>query len=177
MILQYVQFLDVGLAKGGIIRYGGGIHVVPPHRVEPSKSDRLITTVISDEKVTFRPRQTRHPTCLINDPRAHMARIDSCLSKVNCRLYFFTEYKSPYIELLRDIAAGEELFLDYGDNYWKGVYHRGTSRFFFIGDGAVRQTGWDPHILLETEYVSREIVVPPIPSAMVVLVYDGTVGF
>ena len=44
----------------------------------------------------------------------------------------------------RDLPAGkvgEELFLDYGDDYWLGKYRRSVSRFFFIEDGEMPRTG------------------------------------
>ena len=120
--------------------------MVQPRHVKPSRSDRLISTEIKGQLVSYRPRNTQHPTCLINDPREHMVEIDSCLSKVNCQIFFYDGKVSPYVELIRDIAVGEELFLDYGDDYWQGKYRRGTSHFL-RDPSPVGPTSREKHLL------------------------------
>ena len=77
------------LTNESVIRYGGSADILPTHLVGPSMSNRLI----QQGEVVFRPRTNDHPTCFINDPREHLACINSCLSKVNCAIVFFSAYQ------------------------------------------------------------------------------------
>lgn len=72
-----------------------------------------------------RPVNPEHPTCYIQDYRRHGELISS--DRLNCE--FMTtkpgsEAHEVWVVATRDITGGKQLFIDYGDEFWDGIYSK-----------------------------------------------------
>jgi SET domain-containing protein len=50
-----------------------------------------------------------------------MAMLNDGFEKNNCEFRVDDETRQVSVWSIRDIKAGEELFVSYGDDFWKGV--------------------------------------------------------
>jgi hypothetical protein len=54
-------------------------------------------------------------------PRCYMAMLNDGFEKNNCMFRVDDETRQVSVWSIRDIKAGEELFVSYGEDFWKGV--------------------------------------------------------
>ena len=69
--------------------------------------------------------------------KRHDVPVAAMKAAVNCALVYDRK-GVVWVELTREVAEGDELFIDYGDEYWKGAYHRNSDNSAFIRDGYIR---------------------------------------
>jgi hypothetical protein len=53
-------------------------------------------------------------------PRCYMAMLNDGFEKNNCEFRVDDETRQVSVWSIRDVVAGEELFVSYGDDFWKG---------------------------------------------------------